>query len=231
MTEVVQQNSTDPTDNGHLFAGERITLDELATHLSAVRVWLRQLAVAAERPAVPVELGKLCDELDRMAEDVGDRAAELAKVDAVIQDGRPLPRTMFGGNEPWGAAAHGADPDKAKYGKRLSTVLSFHQILRLAYDEMPWRADQAEPGISYLEGLEGLPGLDRWESPRAARRRAQEREQRIQAQTRQEVCPTCHAEPGGECRTRTGRLAELDHKPRRQKAVATIDAADADAAA
>lgn len=133
---VVEQNSTDPTSTGHLHAGERITLDELATHLSAARVWLRQLAVAAERPAVPVELGKLCDELDRMAKDLGDRAAELAKTDAVIRDERPLPRTLFGS-------------------------------------------------------------------------------------------ATCGAEPGRECRTRTGRLAELDHQPRRQKAVATIDAGDA----
>lgn len=215
------QNSTDPTDTAHLHAGERITLEELSTQLSAAAVWLRQLAIAAERPSVPVELDEVCRDLDRMADELARVGGHIAEVDAIIVDGKPLARTF--GSEPWGAAAHGLDPDKTKYGKRLSTVLTHHQIVALARPDSPWRADQAEPGVPYLKGIAGLPGLDRWESQRGAKRRAKEREQRIFAQTRLESCPSCGAEPKGECRTKTGRLAEVSHRPRRQAAIATID--------
>ncbi|MGH9058821.1 MAG: zinc finger domain-containing protein [Acidimicrobiales bacterium] len=51
-------------------------------------------------------------------------------------------------------------------------------------------------------------------------------EARIRTQTRQEPCTSCGAEPGRACQTRTGRLAEIDHQPRRQAAVATVDAAE-----
>lgn len=65
---MTEQTSTDPTATEHLRAGDRITLDEIAVHLNAAAVWLRQLAVAAETPNVPVDLGRnLCDELDSMA--------------------------------------------------------------------------------------------------------------------------------------------------------------------
>jgi len=42
-----QQDSTDPAATAHLHDGERITMDEIAVQLSAVAVWLRQLARAA----------------------------------------------------------------------------------------------------------------------------------------------------------------------------------------
>ncbi|MET8146463.1 hypothetical protein ABZU32_39655 [Sphaerisporangium sp. NPDC005288] len=51
------QTSTDAERTEHLRAGARITLDQLAVHLDAAAVWLRQVAIAAETPAVPVELG------------------------------------------------------------------------------------------------------------------------------------------------------------------------------
>jgi hypothetical protein len=220
-----QQQSTDPTDTRHLHAGERITLDELAVHLSAAATWLRQLAIAAERPAVPVELGQLCDELDGAASRLASSAETVAEIDTIISDEQPLAPT-FGGTEPWGFAAYGADPDKKRFGKQLSTVLTHWQIRSLARDDRPWRADHAVEGIPYLAGLDGLPGLDRWESARAAKRRAADRERRILAQTLQEPCDTCGAQPGRECQTRTGRVAELAHQVRRRAAVATVDRAE-----
>lgn len=216
-----QQTTTDPTDTAHLHGGDRITLDELKVNLSALAVWLRQLAIAAERPATPVELDEVCGELDRMASDLTRSAERIAEVDAIITDERPLMRSF--GSEPWGFAAHGLDPDKSRYGKRLSTVLTHHQIIALARTDSPWRANQAEPGIAYLEGLDGLPGLERWESQRGAKRRAKEREERILKQTIKEPCPSCGAEPDRGCQTKTGRLAELAHQPRRQAAVAVVD--------
>ncbi|GHH57624.1 zinc finger domain-containing protein [Lentzea cavernae] len=220
------QTSTHPTDTAHLHDGDRITLEELSIHLSAAAVWLRQLAIAAETPSVPVELEEFCDDLDRAANELVRKAERVAEVNGIIADEKPLHR-KFNGSEPWGFAAHGADPDKTRYGKKLSTVLTHHQIVALARPDMPWRSDQTEPGIAYLDGLDGLPGLDRWESKRGAKRRAQEREQRILATTRQTPCPSCGAEPNRECRTKTGRVAELSHQPRRQAAVAHVDAAEA----
>lgn len=216
------QQSADPSDTAHLHAGDRITMEEIVTQLSAAAVWLRQLAVAAERPVVPVELGKLCDELDQMASRLDSNAEALAEVDVIITEDRPLMPT-FAGVEPWGAAAHGADPDKTKFGKQLSTVLSPWQIRALARDDMPWRAEQAVELTSYRAGLEGLPGLDRWESPRAVRRRAEQRERRIRQQSRQEPCTSCGTAPGSQCRTKTGRLADVDHQARRRAAIAAID--------
>ncbi|SEB43861.1 hypothetical protein SAMN04489727_1749 [Amycolatopsis tolypomycina] len=216
------QHSTDPADTAHLHAGDRITLEELATHLSAAAVWLRQLGIAAERPAVPVEFNQLCEELGTVGNRLAGLAETVAEVDAIITEERPLART-FGGTEPWGFAAYGVDPTQTKYGKRLSTVLTHHQIKALTRSDAPWRADHAEPGVSYLDGLDGLPGLGTWESKRAAERRAAEREQRIREQTRNESCTTCGAQPGRDCQTRTGRLAEMPHQGRRQSAVATID--------
>jgi hypothetical protein len=217
------QNSTSPTDTAHLHDGERITLEELATHLSAASVWLRQLAIAIERPAIPVELDELCGDLDRAAGELARSAERIAEVDAIITDELPLARTF--GSEPWGYAAHGLDPDKTKYGKRLSTVLTHHQIIALGRTDSPWRADQAVPGVAYLDGLDGLPGLDRFESQRGARRRAKEREQRILEQMLKQPCPSCGAEPDRGCKTKTGRMAELSHQPRRQAAIAAVDAA------
>ncbi len=210
------QASTDPADTAHLRAGDRITLTELATELGAVAVWLRQLAIAAETPAVPVELGDMCDQLDQTAADLSRKAEVIADVDQIITERRPL-RPFFPTREPWGLRAHGSDRDK--WGKRLSTVLSHRQINSLALADMPWRDE--EPGITYLDGIAGLPGLDAWESPRAARRRAAARAKAIDALARQILCPTCSAPAGRDCTTKTGRLAEQLHRPR--VAAATTD--------
>lgn len=217
------QSSASPEDTAHLRAGDRITLEEFATELGAAAVWLRQLAVAGERPQVPVNLEAMLERLDSMARELTGFAEEVAETNAIIEEGRPLMRSF--GSEPWGAAAYGADPDRSQYGKRLSTVLSDRQIRALARPDSPWAADHAEPGISYLDGLDGLPELHRWESPRAVKRRAREREERIQAETGRQPCPTCGAEPDRECRTKTKRVAQTPHEKRRAAAVAVVDAA------
>ncbi|MDB4873450.1 MAG: hypothetical protein JWL97_4454, partial [Gemmatimonadales bacterium] len=165
------------------------------------------------------------DQLDQAAERLVEKAAVVAEVDAIIAEGRPL-RPFFSGQQPWGARAHGSD--RAEFGKRLSTVLSHWQINHLAADMaadmgMPWRDEQ--PGISYLDGIEGLPGLEVWESPRAARRRAAERQAAIAVQTLREPCSSCTAAPGNPCMTNGGRLAETPHRPRVTAATRVIDGA------
>ncbi|MCX9193162.1 hypothetical protein C3Y87_17480 [Carbonactinospora thermoautotrophica] len=210
---------TEPTRAPGL-SGERITLDQLAVDLNGAAVWLRQLALAAERPDVPIELGELCDELDRTAKHLEEMSQVIAEVDRIITERVPL-KPFFPGREPWGARAHRADPDRQTWPKRLSTVLTHWQIRSLAREDMPWRDE--EPGIPYLDGLAGLPDLENWESPRAARRRAAERLDAIQAQALRESCERCDAGPGQPCRTSTGRLAEAYHRPRIHRATAVVD--------
>lgn len=232
----VLQAGTDPTSTGHLRAGERITLDELAVHLSALAVWTRQLSVAAETPAVPVELRDLCEQLDRMADQLTDQAGTVADVDRIITDQAPL-APFFNGREPWGARA--AETEPGQYHKRLSTVLTPRQIRHLAewqratglLGARPARPQRQLPkspaeadGIPYLDGLAGLPGLDAWESARAGERRARDRAAAIAEQTLRETCESCNAGPGEHCRTKTGRLAEQSHQPRIRTATAVIDA-------
>jgi hypothetical protein len=237
---MTQQTSTAPTTTGHLRAGDRLTLDELAVHLDAAAVWLRQLAVAAETPDVPVDFGgNLCDRLDSIAGELADFAGNVAKVDRIIADRTPLAATLGGGpyGDLWGARA------LAQEARRTPppVVLTLWQILALArwhdaellLDELPerpvrqrtpapWRAE----GIAYLDGLAGVPGLDAWESPRADRRRAGERRAAILAQALREPCTTCKAEPGAQCRTKNGRIADAFHRPRLDAATKVIDHED-----
>ncbi|MER5325916.1 hypothetical protein [Streptosporangium roseum] len=121
--------------------------------------------------------------------------------------------------EPWGARAHGSD--RQQWGKRLSTVLSLHQLLALVSDDLPWRDE--EPGIAYLDGLNGIPGVEEWESPRAARRQAAARQAAIQAQAQQERCSTCQAIAGAHCRTENGHIADAYHRPRITRATQVVD--------
>ncbi|MFF0250769.1 hypothetical protein ACWEU6_12665 [Streptosporangium sandarakinum] len=214
-----QQASTDPDSTAHLRAGDRITLDELAVHLDAAAVWLRQLAIAAETPAVPIELGaNVSDRLDAMADELARLGRDVAQADTVISEGQPL-RPCLPDRVPWGVRAHGSD--RGQWGKHLSTVLSLRQLLMLAAADLPWNDE--ERGIAYLDGLNGLPGLEEWESPRAAERRAAAQRAAIQAQARQEHCETCQAVPGTHCRTKNDRIADAYHKPRLALATQVVD--------
>ncbi|MGI5292933.1 hypothetical protein ACQEVF_57815 [Nonomuraea polychroma] len=213
------QSATHSEHTEHLRAGDRITLDELAVHLSAAAVWLRQLAVAAETPATPLELGEnVSAPLDRMADELAKLGDDIARVDDIISNWQPL-RPYLHQREPWGTRAHGSD--RNTWGKRLSTVLSLRQLLYLAAADQPWLDE--EPGIAYLDGIKGVPGLEEWESVRAAKRREAARQAAILAQARQEHCTTCQAIPGVLCRTRNGHLADSMHKPRLAAATAVVD--------
>ncbi|MFE9099792.1 zinc finger domain-containing protein [Actinomadura geliboluensis] len=229
-----EQTSTEPTATEHLRAGERITLDELAVHLNAAAVWLRQLAVAAETPAVPVDLGKnLSDELDHMARRLEEAGFDVGELDAVITSRTPLAPTLPDGS-PWGARAVDADASRAKpvviaTMRQILGMARWHQQTRTLV-ELPARPQRqrtpspaAPDGIPYLDGIDGVPGLEQWESPRAAERRARARAAAIQVQARQTQCTTCDAAPGDPCRTKTNRVAETYHRPRVTAATAVID--------
>lgn len=235
---MIEQTSTDPTVTGHLHAGERITLDELAVHLNAAAVWLRQLAIAAETPDVPVDLGKnLCDDLDSMARRLEEGGQHVGELDEVIASRAPLAPTLPDGAL-WGARAVDSDTSQRRMPVVVPTMWQvlglarWHQETRAlvglpARPERQRTASSAAPdGIAYLDGIADVPGLENWEAPRAAERRARERAALIQVQARQEHCKTCRAEPSDLCRTRPGRGAETFHRPRIIAATKVVDKQD-----
>ncbi|GAA1613355.1 hypothetical protein GCM10009733_006810 [Nonomuraea maheshkhaliensis] len=208
----------------YLFHGDRITLDELAVHLNAASIWLRDLAIAAERPDTPIELGdNVCQRLATLSDELAQLGEDIAEADTIISEHRPLkPHLSMHKREPWGSRAHGEDP--ATWGKRLSTVLSLRQILMLArQDHEPWGNQEA--GIAYWDGIKDLPGIEDWVSKRAADRLAQARTTAIQAQAQRERCDTCQAPAGVLCRTKNGHVAESFHKPRLKAATVVVDEA------
>ena len=234
-----EQASTDPAATEHLRAGDRITLDELAVHLNAASVWLRQLAMAGETPDVPVDLGaNLCNEVDHMAQRLEEAGQKVAELNTVIAGRSPLAPTLPDG-APWGSRA--LDPSNAVTSRAPVVIPTMYQVLGLArwHQETralvmppprPERQRTASPaapdGIAYLDGIADVPGLDGWESPRAAERRARERAAAIQVRARQEPCATCDAAPGDYCRTKTNRVAETFHRPRITAATKAVDEQD-----
>ncbi|TDD31676.1 hypothetical protein E1287_25790 [Actinomadura sp. KC06] len=238
---MAEQTGTDPTATGHLHAGNRITLDELAVHLNAVGVWLRQLAVAAETPDVPVDLGQnLCVDLDSMARRLEESGQKVAELDAIIAGRAPLAPTLPDGAL-WGARV--LDTKDPKRSKPV-VIPTMYQVLGLArwheqtraLIDLPVRPERQRPpspaapdGIAYVDGIADIPGLDAWESPRAAERRARARAAAIQAQALCEHCTSCDAAPGDHCRTKTNRVAETYHRPRITAATATVDEQDGQA--
>lgn len=198
------QTSTDPADTAHLSEGQRITLDEISVHLSAVSVWLRQLSRAAETPAAPVELSDFITSWERTAKDLAHYATKTAELSAIVEGDAPLSATFYGG-KPWGKTAAGNAPDE--YGPP-PVIPSLNQIwhLRAQAENHP-----DEPTVTYREAVGDIEGF---ESRHAAARRSAEAAAALFEATRATVCPRCGAGPGAWCRTSTGRVAELFHKPR-----------------
>jgi hypothetical protein len=199
-----QHDSTDPAVTAHLRAGERITMDEIAVQLSAVAVWLRQLARAAETPAVPVELADWIESWERTAKDLDRYVEQVDTVAESVEGAAPL-ATAFLGGKPWGVQAAGQPRDD--YGP-APVVLTVNQVWHLRQQAQMY-PDQ--PTVSYREHIGQFEGF---ESKHTAGRRAAERAAALREATLATACPRCEAAPGKSCRTNTGRLSEQFHKPR-----------------
>ncbi|MGQ4420127.1 hypothetical protein ACN6LA_007960 [Streptomyces sp. SAS_269] len=131
-------------------AGRHITLDELATELSAIELRLRQLARAAEVPASPVELADVIDSLRSTASTVretGDRMGLLARI---VDGDVPLATRFRDSDDPWGVAAHGTD--RPGYGGPV-IVPTVWQLLKLAQDAK--RPGGGET-TTYPEAMDGI---------------------------------------------------------------------------
>ena len=199
-----QQDSTDPAATAHLRAGEWITMDEMAVQLSAVAVWLRQLARAAETPAVPVELADWIGSWQRTAKDLEHYAEQVGTIAEAVEGNAPL-ATAFQGGKSWGIEAAGQPRDE--FGP-APVVLTVNQVWHLR-NQAQLYPDQ--PTVTYREHIGPVEGF---ESKHAGERRAAERAKALHAATLATVCPRCQAGPGSSCRTNTGRLSEVFHKPR-----------------
>lgn len=199
-----QQDSTDPAATAHLRNGERITMDEMAVQLSAIAVWLRQLARAAETPAVPVELHEWIESWEGTARSLARYAENVGTVADAVEGEAPL-ATAFLGGKPWGAEAAGQLRDE--FGP-APVVLTVNQVWHLR-NQAQMHPDG--PTVTYREQIGPVEGF---ESKHAASRRAAERAVALREVTLATVCPRCEAGPGSPCRTNTGRLSEVFHKPR-----------------
>lgn len=207
-----QQESTNPAATAHLRTGERITLDELVVQLSAVGVWLRQLARAAETPAVPVELADWIQSWESTARSLDQYADQVRTVAESVEGDAPL-ATAFLGGKPWGIEAVGQPRDE--FGP-APVVLTVNQVWHLR-QQAQMHPDQ--PTVTYREHIGPVEGF---ESKHAAGRRAAERAAALREATLATACPRCQAAAGASCRTNTGRLSEQFHKPRTAAAEETM---------
>jgi len=212
------QEDTSDASTGHLMAGDRITVDELAVHCSAAAVWLDQLARAAETPDTPVELADDIEAMRREAGHLRDRATRLHQVARIIDGDLPLAPSFGRGGDTWGAAA--LDTDREDFGGP-AIIPTANQLLHLAGN-----APYAERTLTYPEGMTGVPGslLKSWESKTAQQRRAGERAEAIRQEVLRIECERCGAGSGEPCRTKNGRAAEQAHTPRQREAEANVDA-------
>jgi len=209
------------TEHAHLRAGESITIDELAVHLSAIELRLRQLARAAETPETPVELSDTITALRNEAErirDLGERTGFLARI---VAGDVPLRRT-FSSGDPWGAAA--LDTDREDFGG--PAVIPTQRQLSLLAQEAARAAqyDRDEELTTYPEGMAGVPDTIRWswESKEAQARRRREWTAAVAVEVLHIDCKSCHAGDGDQCRTSSGWVAEQPHAPRQRQAEANV---------
>jgi hypothetical protein len=209
------------TDTAHLMEGKRITLDELAGHLSAIELRLRQLARAAEVPATPVELADSIGSLRSCASTVRDLGGKVGFYARIVAGDVPLAPTFPGGDR-WGAAALGTD--REDYGGP-AVIPTANQLWRLAADGR-LRAEAGEETTTYPKGMADVPRsiLTSWESKEASARRRRERDAAVAKEVLLMACDKCGAEDGEQCRTSSGWVAERAHVGRQRAAEAAVDA-------
>ncbi|MEV7512030.1 hypothetical protein AB0O57_29150 [Streptomyces sp. NPDC091201] len=202
-------------DTSAVRAGRNITLDELATELSAIELRLRQLARAAEVPASPVELADVIDSLRSSASTVRETGERMGLLARIVDGDVPLSTRFRDSDDPWGVAARGTD--RQGFGGP-AIVPSVWQLLKLAQD--------AHPGgetTTYPEAMDGI-GIG-WESKAAAGRRRRERDAAVAVEVLRLPCEKCEAGEGQQCKTKTGWPADRAHVGRQRQAEATVDAA------
>ncbi|CAM5593713.1 zinc finger domain-containing protein [Streptomyces abikoensis] len=207
-------------DTSHLMASQRITVDELAVHLSAIDLRLRQLARAAELPATPVELADTIDSLRGTASTVrelGERMTTLAR----IMDGDIPLRPHLPQGDPWGTAALGTD--REDFGGP-AVIPTQWQLLRLA-TEGQRDAESGRETTTYPKGMEGVPRsvLLSWESKAAAARRRRERDAAVTREVLLITCERCGAGSGEHCTTAKGWQADQAHVARQREAELRVD--------
>ncbi|MBZ3918149.1 zinc finger domain-containing protein [Streptomyces acidiscabies] len=203
------------TNTSAVRAGRNITLDELATELSAIELRLRQLARAAEVPASPVELADVIDSLRSTASTVretGDRMGLLARV---VDGDVPLSTRFRDSDDPWGVAARGTD--RPGYGGP-AIVPTVWQLLKLAQDAK--RPGGGET-TTFPEAMDGI-GIG-WESKAASVRRRRERDAAVAVEVLTLTCEKCEAAEGEQCKTKTGWAADKAHVGRQRQAEANVD--------
>ncbi|MFB7584573.1 MULTISPECIES: hypothetical protein [Streptomyces] len=204
------------TNTSAVMAGRRITLDELATELSAIELRLRQLARAAEVPATPVELVDVIDSLRSTASTVretGDRMGLLARI---VDGDVPLSTRFRDSDDPWGVAARGTD--RPGFGGP-AIVPTVWQLLKLAQDAKRSGGETT----TYPEAMDGL-GIG-WESKAASARRRRERDAAVAREVLTLTCDKCGATDGEQCKTKTGWAADKAHVGRQRQAEANVDEA------
>lgn len=207
------------TDLSAVQSGKRITIDELAVGLSAARLMLRQLALAAETPDRPVELSDTIKDLRRIADNVGEQADRAAFLVRVVEGDVPLAKT-FKGKDPWGKAARGTD--REDYGGP-AIIPTQWQLLHLA-QQAKWALAQDENAdtTTYPEAMDGV-GRG-WESKEAQARRRRERDAAVAREVLLILCESCAAGEGEQCRTKNGRVSEKPHVVRQREAETAVDA-------
>ncbi|MEV3926434.1 MULTISPECIES: hypothetical protein [Actinomycetes] len=107
MTNTEHETASE-INTADLMAGKHITLDEMATELSAIELRLRQLARAAEVPATPVELADIIDSLRSTAVTVREKGQHMGQLARIVDGEVPL-ATTFPTGDPWGVAARTSD--------------------------------------------------------------------------------------------------------------------------
>ncbi|WP_239516336.1 MULTISPECIES: hypothetical protein [unclassified Streptomyces] len=204
------------TDTADLMAGKQITLDELATELSAIDLRLRQLARAAEVPDTPVELADVIESLRSSASTVRETGERMGFLSRIVAGDVPL-ALAFPGGDPWGVAARGTD--RQDYGGP-AIIPTVWQLVRLAQDGRLASAGGRET-TTYPEAMTGI-GIG-WESKAAAARRRRERDAAVAVEVLRLPCEKCGAADGQQCKTAKGWPADKAHVSRQREAEAAVD--------